>query len=249
MNQKEPWWQSFFSGLSLEVQRIVSTEEDTIKDTECIQNALRLKPPCRILDVPCGNGRISLELAKRGYELTGVDLSSSLIGDGKAKAAERGLQVVWEQRDMRDLPWKEEYDAAFCFGGSFGYFDDNCNLDFLRAVVQTLRPAARFMIDAHVTETILPKYQERDWHKIDDMLMLQERRYVHVHSRIDAEYKVIRDGKIESFTSSMRIYSYFELFRLLKQVGFSKFEAYGSLSLEPFQFKSPRLYLVAMKQS
>src|SRR5262249_19159540 len=83
----------------------------------------------------------------------------------RAAAAGRPLSVRWEQRDMRDLPWSGAFDGAFCFGNSFGYYDEEGNADFLKAVARTLKPGARFLLDtSYLTEGLLPNLQERAWY-------------------------------------------------------------------------------------
>src|SRR5262245_41616080 len=128
------WWQHFFGGLWLDVQRRFRTPEQTRAEADFVEQMLGLTSGARVLDAPCGEGRIALELAARGHHVTGVDVTPILLEDAKRAAAEHGLSVVWEQRDMRDLPWREQFDAAVCWWGSFGYFDDAGNAAFIRAV-------------------------------------------------------------------------------------------------------------------
>jgi 2-polyprenyl-3-methyl-5-hydroxy-6-metoxy-1,4-benzoquinol methylase len=76
------------------------------------EKADHLTPQAKILNVPCGAGRLCLELASRGYHMTGVDLALPLLDDARRKATQRQLEIAWEDPDMRDLPWKEEFDYA-----------------------------------------------------------------------------------------------------------------------------------------
>lgn len=249
MSMQTEWWESFFTGLWLDIVRPVKTDDEkTRAEADFIEKVLQLTPQAEVLDVPCGKGRHSLELASRGYQVMGMDVTLPFLENARRKAIERQLEITWEHRDMRDLPWQEAFDGAFCFGGSFGYFDEEGNAEFLNAVARTLKPGARFLVDAHVAETLLPRYQERDWGQVRDMLVLQERCYDHVHSRVDAEWTLVQEGKVEKRSSSIRIYTYRELCRLLEEVGFVNCEGYGSLSQEPFKLGSRRLYLVATKR-
>ena len=79
---------------------------------------------------------------------------------------------------------KSEYDIpAFCFWGSFGYFDEDGNADFLKAISGVLKPGAKFLLDTHITETLLPKlFQERGWKRVGSALVLEERHYDHACS-------------------------------------------------------------------
>jgi cyclopropane fatty-acyl-phospholipid synthase-like methyltransferase len=142
----DEWWQTFFAGHWLDVQRVFKAERTTA-EADFIERVLKLQPGAAVLDVPCGEGRLSVELASRGYRLTGVDITEALLADARRTAAERRLDVAWHRRDMRDLPWREDFDGAYCFWGSFGYFDDEGNRAFLEAVARALKPGGRFLMD------------------------------------------------------------------------------------------------------
>ncbi len=242
------WWQKFFSGVVVDFWLRVPTEEQTLSEADFIQTMLQLPPRGRVLDVPCGGGRHSIELAARGYQMTGVDISADFLKVARAQTAQRQLQMSWEQREMCELPWQAEFDGAYCFGNSFGYLDDAGNARFLKAVAQTLKPKARFVMDTGLTaEGLFPSFQERRWLQIGDILFLSHGRYDPVRSRIDTEYTFIRNGKVDTRSATMRVHSYRELCRLLEDAGFGDCEGYSSLSQEPFKLGSPRLLLVASK--
>ncbi|MBI3949747.1 MAG: class I SAM-dependent methyltransferase [Acidobacteria bacterium] len=247
MNRQTEWWQSFFSGLWLDAQRQAKTEEQTRAEADAIEKLLQLAPGAKVLDVPCGQGRLSIELASRGYHVTGVDITRPLLDDAQRKAIERQLEMAWEERDMRDLPWHEEFDGAFCVWGSFGYFDGDGNAAFIKAVSRALKPGARFLVDLPVAETVFPNFRDRAWGPFGDTLILQAARYDHVHGRVDVDWTLVQEGKMAKSFSSIRIYTYGELCRLLEEAGFTNCEGYASMSQEPFKLGSPWLYLVATK--
>jgi SAM-dependent methyltransferase len=249
MNNQEEWWEGFFSGLWLDVQRTLKTDEQTRFEVGFVENALRLAPQSRVLDAPCGVGRHSIELARRGYHVTGIDIAPPLLDDARQKAKEHGVKVRWEQRDMRDLPWKGEFDAAFCFWGSFGYFDDDGNADFLDSISCALKPGGRFLLDTHVAETLLPRLvEQRGWKEVGNITVLEERHYDHVSAQTTTEWTLIQDGRMFKGSSVIRLYTFNELSKLLERFGFGNFEAYGSLDSSPFRVGSPRLYLVTTKR-
>lgn len=143
----------------------------------------------------------------------------------------------------------EEFDGAFCFWGSFGYFDEQGNRSFLEAVFRALKPGARFLLDTHVAETLLPRLsQKRDWKCVGETLILEERSYNPAVARTDTEWTAVRDGKVYKKTTSIRLYTYRELCQLFTGVGFVDLEPYGSLNGESFELSSPRLYLTATKR-
>ncbi|MCG8408249.1 MAG: class I SAM-dependent methyltransferase [Phycisphaerales bacterium] len=246
----DEWWQSFFSGLSVQFWLAVVGEEQTRIEVDFLEKSLQLTPQCDVLDVPCGGGRHSHELAARGMRVTGVDLSEEFLAAARSRAAERALQIDWQQREMRDLPWQEEFDAALCLGNSFGYLTDDGNADFLIKVAQTLKPKGRLVIDTGtLAESILPTLEPRNWYAAGDIIMLIENHYDHTAGRLNTDYTFIRDGTTEKRSSSHRVYTYRELSQLLREAGFAHFEAFGDADQKPFQLGSPRLLLVAEKRT
>jgi SAM-dependent methyltransferase len=224
-------------------------DEQTRAEADFIQQRLGVDAPAELLDVPCGGGRHSLALAARGYRLTGVDLSPEFLAAARAGSAERSLQVRWEERDMRDLPWKEAFAGAFSFGNSFGYLDEEGNADFLRSVAAALRPGGRFLLDVgYILELLLPSLQERAWYPIDDILFLADRRYDPATGRLHVDYTLIRDGRTDKRSMSARVYSYREVAQMLERAGFTAIEGFGSLAGEPFKLGSKRLLLAATKK-
>ena len=117
------WYTSFFTGVVVEMWRDAISPEHTRLEADYLAKELRLSPGARVLDVPCGHGRHSVELARRGYRMTGVDISPEMIRAAQAHAASAGVQVEWRNAEMRELAGPAQFDAAFCFGNSFGYLD------------------------------------------------------------------------------------------------------------------------------
>jgi SAM-dependent methyltransferase len=242
------WWRDFFSGLFVELWLRVPTDEQTRSEVDFIEKALQLPARARVLDVPCGAGRHALELAARGHQVTGVDISPEFLRAARLAADQRHLAVAWEQCPMDELPWHGEFDGVYCFGNSFGYLDDAGNARFLNAVARALKPTARFVMDTGVTaESLLPTFQERRWYQFGDILSLSHGQYDHVRGRLDTEYTMIRAAKTETRSASTRVHTYRELLMLLSEAGFGDFQAFGSLAEEPYRLGSPRLLLVATR--
>src|SRR5580658_10190561 len=148
------WYEHFFSGVALDFWRNAVTyamaPDQTRVEVDFLEAVLKLAPGSRVLDNPCGNGRHSLELAARGYRVTGIDLATQFIAEAKGAAAGAGLEVEFLERDMRAIDAAGNFDGAFCFGNSFGYMDHEGNCAFLAAVSRFLKPGARFALESGI---------------------------------------------------------------------------------------------------
>ena len=248
MNNTNP----VFAGLLQEALRRGKTPEQTRREANYVEMLLDVAIPAHLLDVPCGEGRLALELAGHRYRITGVDLAPDMLTYARQLAAERNLNdhFTIEERDMRDLPWRDTFDGAYCIWESFGYFDDDGNREFLTAVLNTLKPGSRFMFDTHVAETLLPTMHRRDWERIgDNLFIMEEREYDHATSTVTRRWITVKEGlaQPEPRSLSMRLYTYRELVALVLAAGFTSVEDYTWMSLFPFTMAAPRLMLVARK--
>ncbi len=249
MKHRVDWWKDFFTGLTIDMWRAAVSKEQTTSEADFIQRQLRLEPAAAILDVPCGFGRLSFELASRGFRLTGVDISRESVEEARANAHKQNLEITYELREMRDLPWRSEFDGVFCFGNSFGYLDDDGNVNFLKAVHSVLKPGARFILDASsVAENILPTIKERTEMQFGDILFKEENHYDHHLGRLDTEYTFVKGETVEQRVGSHRLYTSREYCQLLTGGGFEILDAFGSMSEEPFKVGEHGLYFVTSKK-
>ncbi len=242
------WWDNFFNGVVLDFWRAAISDEFTGAEADFLEKQFQLPAGSKVLDAPCGNGRLSIQLASRGLKLTGVDIAGEFIAEARTKANENNVEVEWQERDIRNLPWTKEFAGAFCFGNSFGYFEDHENAEFLLAVSRSLKPGGRFILDAPaIAECVLPHFQPTRSIELAGINVLIEHRYDHEQGRMFNDFTFTRDGVSDRRPSSQRAYTYHELTELLRAAGFEVLNAYGSLEEEPFQLGAPRLLLVSRK--
>jgi SAM-dependent methyltransferase len=245
---KDDWWNEFFSIVWPRIQATGYPIERTASECDLIAELLRLQPGARVLDIPCGIGRHAVELGRRGFHVTGVDLKAEFIADARAAAATAGIPAEFLVSDMREFALPEPFDAAFCYFGSFGYFSGEGDARFLRAVARALRPGGRFLLDTHLMETLLPAFRERDWFWADaaQSRRVVEERTWHVETgRVEVTWTVHDDQGASSAKSSMRIYSFPELRRLLESVGFADVEGHAGITGGPLRLGSRRAAIVA----
>lgn len=233
------WWTTFFEGQALELWRRAHTLDVTRGQANDIARALGIGHGTEVLDVPCGNGRIALELAAKGARVRGLDRSAEFIREGRRHARERGLELELVQGDMRALPWQEAFDAALCVGNSFGYMDDEGNLAFLAAVARALRSGGRFLLEYPlVAELVRARRVYRDWHILGERLLLSDGHYDADAGRLETSYTFVDlaspGGALESRVASYRVYSARELVELLERAGFGRIELFCDLEPQPF---------------
>lgn len=241
---QKKWYETFFNGVALEFWRRCVTPEMTRAEADFLETALELPKGGRVLDLPCGNGRHSAELAARGYRVTGVDLAAEFVAEAKARCP--GAEFV--EGDMHAIRCDAEFDGAFCFGNSFGYAGYEESSNFLAAVGRALKPGARFAIDTGLAaESILPTRIQHRWMWLGDILFLSQNRYDAAESRLDIQYTFIRDGKVDVREASSYIRTLAELRRMLSRAGLEATGYFSSLDRKPYELGSPRLLLVAEK--
>lgn len=246
----DDWYRDFFEGVVLDMWRAATPEEATRADVEFLERELALAPGARVLDVPCGHGRHAVELARRGYVVTGIDLAEEMIDDARRATAAARVEVDLRRADMRELPRDASFDGAFCFGNSFGYLGPVGNREYVEAVADSLRPGGRFAMHSGMTaESLLPRLEERGWAPVGDLLFLEENRYDAAESCLETVYTFVRDGEATSRTARHWVYTVRELRELLGGAGLVTVGLYRSHDGEPFELDAPRLLLVAEKRA
>ena len=219
MDVQSNWYETFFHGVAVDLWLNALPAEHTRREADQLEKLLAVGSGSELLDVPCGAGRLSLELASRGHRVTGVDLSPESLEH--ARAADEDRRVTWEQRDMRDLPWIDRFDGAFCYGNSFGYLEDGGDAQFLRAVASALKTGGRFVLETPmVIESLLPNVKDRPWFKAGDIYLLVRNEYDAIRGRLDIEYTFITGGQVEVRCGSHRAYAYRQLIGLMEGAGF-----------------------------
>lgn len=217
----QAWWQDHFSGLIVDLWKNVIPKDQAKHDADFILSKGHFSPNAKLLDVPCGEGRVAIELAARGFELAGVDISGDLLAIAKTRSVAKGLSINWHHADMHYLDWEEMFDGAFCWGDSFGYMNDDQNMDFLRIAHRALKFGGRWMMEMKmVSEILLPHLEPKFRGKVKDIDINVSRVYDPEEARLFVEYNLKKGFKKETRRASYRIYSCDELIGMLEGVGF-----------------------------
>ncbi len=214
-----------------------------------ILKLLRVKPGAAVLDLCCGPGRHSLELARRGFRVTGVDRTRAYLAQARKLAAREKLDVEFVLADMRRFRRPRAFDALVNMFTAFGYFrKPGEDLRVARNMCASLRPGGAMLMELMSKEILARIFRERDWHEEPDgSIMLEDRKLRSGWGWIDNRWILIKGRRRTEFRVSHRVYSAAELIRLLKDAGFRTAKAYGDLTGAPYDQNAKRLVVVARK--
>jgi D-alanine-D-alanine ligase len=171
MHLRPDWWRRIFNSMYLKTDAdVVDDKQITRNEVELFTSILNVPKESAILDLACGQGRHSIELAQRGFtNVTGLDRSHYLIRKAKTSMQQEGLKISFKEGDARKLPFPADtFDVVMILGNSFGYFESNED-DFmiLKEVFRVLKPGGTFLIDVADGSFLREHFQPRSWEWID----------------------------------------------------------------------------------
>lgn len=221
---------------------------DAPREIDQVVALLKLTPPAYVLDLCCGIARHSLELARRGFRVTGVDRTEMYLEEARNRAAEERLNLELIRSDMQEFRRPNTFDAALNMFTSFGYFPDpDEDRRVVENVYHSLKRGGVFLIDMMGKEVLARVFRERDWHEEDGILVLEERKLSQNWSWLENRWTIITHDRRATFTVSHRLYSAAELVLLLSGCGFGEVQVYGGLDGTPYDQNARRLVAIARK--
>ena len=250
MSTADPnWFVDFFDDEYLRFAVDRYPVEATAAEVEFLVEALDLGEGSRVLDLACGHGRHSVELARRGCLVIGVDLSEPSLELAAARAAEAGVEVRFERADMRSIRFEREFDAVINMFTAFGYFAaDAENRLVLERVAAALVPGGAFLIEAVNPTAVFARFEARGWHELSDgTVMLEERAYDAVRGRFETCWRFARGGEQSVRRFSHRAYTAPELAAMTQAAGLDVERFFGGLDGSDLEMGSRRLVMFARK--
>lgn len=221
------WFETFFAGLYGEVLAATFSEADSLAQANLISRLLELRPGEAVLDIPCGMGRLALPLARMGFRVTGVDIEKRFVEEALREAQKDNLDARFIVADMREIDFESEFDAAFNYFTSFGYFSDADNLEFLRKLRAALRPGGRFAVELINKAWLVMNFRAETTDELAGVSMKTHRRWDATGGRITAETVFEKGGRAERRDQSVRVYSPSEVAGLLEEAGFEDVRLFG----------------------
>ena len=243
-----PWWDVHFDELYLHISETILTPDRTAREVAGIMTLLGLRPPARILDLCCGQGRHAVPLARAGYQVAGLDRSTYLLGEAQRTATRAGVEVQWVRGDMRWLPWRGQFDACVNLFTAFGYFDEEAeNQSVLEQVCNVLKPGGLFLLDVSNRDYYLLHLWPNYWRRHGEATLLEETEFDPITSRFTMTFTWAKGADWRSLTHSVRHYTVPELKGMLERAGLSPIAVYGDFDGSEFELYSKRLIMVSQK--
>ncbi len=231
MNNKQ-WYESLFENYANKYDLEIFTQ-GTSGECDFIEKELNYDKSLAILDVGCGTGRHAIELTKRGYTVTGIDLSENQLDRAREKAAEQNLRIDFQQHDARKLPFTACFDVAImlCEGGFPLMETDEMNYEILQNVSKALKSKSKFIFTT--LNGLFPLYHSvnafHEEGKQESQATYQSTHFDLMTFR-DHNITSLEDdnGKMIELTCNERYYVPSEITWLLKSLGFTRIDIFGA---------------------
>ena len=231
MNKKQ-WYETLFENYGQKYDN-ESFTQGTTGECNFIEKELNFNKSLKILDVGCGTGRHSIELSKRGYSVTGIDLSESQLSKARQKAINNNLKIDFLKQDARNLHFENEFDAAImiCEGGFPLMETDEMNFEILKSATRSLRGTGKFIFTT--LNGLFPLY-----HSVEEFCSSTTEDGNATYRSNTFDLMTFRDfniteveddsGNKKTLECNERYYVPSEITWLLKSLGYNKIEIFGA---------------------
>lgn len=263
-NNNPEWWSEeygFFGNFYMggdnskegySITKKQNLKQRTLTEVDGVLRLLNLKPKSKILDCPCGYGRHSIELSKRGFVITGSDLNSKHLAIAKEEAEKNSTKIQFVKENMLDLNYNSEFDAIINMFYSFGFFgSDEDNFKVLQNFFKALKPNGQFLMhtDVNIPFIRAGKYKHDETRALTNGNTLRiVDKYDPVTKRING-FWILKDKKDKEVKKeySVRVYTKEEFIDLCKKAGFRFCKAYSDWDKKPYSKDCEDMIIIATK--
>ncbi len=226
------WYESLFENYANKYDKEVYVH-GTSGECDFIEQEIACNKSLKIIDIGCGTGRHSIELARRGYQVTGIDLSESQLARAREKAKEQGVKVGFERHDARNLPFNGDFDLAImlCEGGFSLMETDEMNFEILKAATRSLKNSGKFIFTT--LNGLFPLF-----HSVKEFYESAGKEGGSVCKSVSFDLLTFRDynrvefeddaGNKKVLECNERYYVPSEITWLLKSLGYKKIDIFGA---------------------
>lgn len=242
-DSERPWWLDFFDGEYVRVWGRVRPPEATRAEADGLWERLQLHAGARVLDAPCGYGRIARELADRGVRVVGVDLSRDMLEHAEATRGEHDLEHLrYIHHDLRQPLGEGGFDAAICMFSSLGYGDEDDDVAMLSTLRAAVEPAGHVFVETMHRDIVVARMvqnRQTGTQRPDGTVMTEYAELDAIAGRIQTTWRWSGPDGEGSRSASIRIYCATELVRLLERAGLHLVSAHRGTSAERFDAMGP----------
>lgn len=226
------WYETLFENYGRKYDNENFTK-GTSGECDFIEKEISFNKSLKIIDIGCGTGRHAIELSRRGYNVTGIDLSDSQLNRAREKTSALNLDITFLKHDARNLPFKDEFDLAImlCEGGFPLMETDEMNYEILRNAAETLKNNGKLIFTT--LNGLFPLF-----HSVKDFLASSTEDGNAVYSGNTFDLMTFRDinittieddsGVVKELNCNERYYVPSEITWLLKSLGFKTIDIYGA---------------------
>ena len=226
------WYESLFENYAEKYDKEVYVH-GTLGECDFIEQEIGHDKSLKIIDIGCGTGRHSIELSKRGYVVTGIDLSESQLNRAKEKAVKSGLKIDFQKHNARNLPFEGEFDLAImlCEGGFSLMETDEMNFEILKNATKALKDKGKFIFTT--LNGLFPLF-----HSVKEFYESAAREGNSTCKNCSFDLMTLRDhntvafeddaGNKKELTCNERYYVPSEITWLLKTLGYKKIDIFGA---------------------
>lgn len=205
--------------------------------------------PARVLDIACGAGRYAVALARKGYEVTGIDIAPHFLDRARRRAIDASVTIDFRQGDMRSLN-VDDFAAAVVLGNSFGYHSDDENLMSLECIASSVVAGGTVVVELLNRDRIVANFRPRSQHTATDGTVIE----------LESAFDPIRgvntttnrwtdaDGQDHERRTEQRLYTPPELATMCAVVGLIPVAWRDGFTSGPFHLDARRMVLVAVRQ-
>ncbi len=226
------WYEELFENYADKYDN-ESFTQGTIGECDFIEKEINFNKALTILDIGCGTGRHAIELSKRGYSVTGIDLSESQLKQAKLKASRENMNIVFQKQDARNLHFSNEFDLAImlCEGGFSLMETDEMNFQILQNAANALKPNGKLIFTTlnglfplfHSVKEFMDSKTEEDAATYNnhsfDLMTFRDHNITHI---------VDDFGNKKQLACNERYYVPSEITWLLKSLNFKTIDIFGA---------------------
>lgn len=226
-------------------------ESEVERQVEFIEKIIPLNKGQKILDLACGYGRHSICLKRKGYDITGYDLSSDLLEIAREKAKELQLNITFTQKDMKEIELMSEFDIILSLSTALSFYDDNTNFNIFKRIFNALKPGGYFLYDQGNIFKLMQLALKKD---VDEKELPGGIKVMKKYT-FDAKKCILKNRTAIIYKNKekdesgwdIRYYILPELEKMMNEIGFNILNVYGDYEETEYTMESDRL-IVLMKK-